>query len=121
EIAIRIDDRELAHTPRLVLDRIQTRHAGAGQASRLTLRVQGVDVLDAPVTLRVVRGRREIRVSEEVHHEVAFSHDGVAAEFPGPPSRCVKTEPLVELPGFTEIAGRQDRDGDTRLHGLLPA
>ena len=49
KIAIRVDDCELAHTPGFVLNAVQTRYTSAGKISSLTLSVQGVDVLHAPV------------------------------------------------------------------------
>lgn len=120
KVATRVDDCELAHTPRFVLHGVQTRCAGTGQISRLTLGVQGVDIRNSPVTLGAVLGRRYILVQKEVHRQVAFDQDGVTPEFIGPPSSDAKTQTLVERSGLTEIARRKDWDGDAGIHDCVP-
>jgi hypothetical protein len=108
QVARRIDDRELAHAPRLVGRRREAGNPAHRQLQGRELRIEPIGIIDAPIAGRVVGIRGQGTLLKKVHDQIAARDDLVLPGcLPTPPRG--EAEPLVELSRLLEISRRQYR------------
>lgn len=108
QVSIRVDDGELAKSPRLVLQRVHPWDTSAGQLARQTRPIEILDIHDSDVAAGGRLCGHEFTMGEKVQLNGASSQNGVPAiHFVG---AALETKTPEERDGVDYRAARQYRN-----------